>query len=527
MSCPKEYFCPGGKDKIKCDNKTLPGACPNKGMAQPIEGSDEDGKARYLSGGKLKLCEKGYYCDGTRRYACKAGTYADTTGSTQCKQAPVGVAILGAGCTGSSDKNNWKVCAAGTYAEGEGNIGCKKCPSGTYQNQKGQGSCISCPEGQMSKEGATKVSECKSCENEAQKTATQKECCSSSNKVAVKNEATGFEICCPAGKRYCKGKNTKSFACYADKECALTQEQAETQDKHCTEKQYVKNNVCTACPAGYSCNGSSAEKCKPGSYAPAGSGVCTLCPAGKYQTASGQESCKTPTGNQYVDEEGATTVKHCEGINVVPNNARTGCKTCPEGTMPDKNHAVCSGRSCQKGFMYVDGACRRCLENHYCPNGYQEIACGESSFSLPGAVKCTTCKAGTYWNPTSGSCQKCPAGFMCAKGLKSKCPSGTTSSDGAGKCYSCNPGQYFKSNSCKACDAGTYSAGGTVTKCKACPEGTRQPQKGQGSCVNCPTGKWSNAGSAECKIKCPAKFFCSDGKKEKCAKCKAGATTKP
>ncbi|MCR5506531.1 MAG: hypothetical protein K6F04_01640 [bacterium] len=65
---------------------------------------------------------------------------------------------------------------------------------------------------------------------------------------------------------------------------------------------------------------------------------------------------------------------------------------------------------------------------------------------------------------------------------------------------------------CVACEAGTYSAGGTATTCTPCPAGQYQNQTGATSCKSCPAGTYSKAGSTSC-TKCPAGYTSLEGAK--------------
>ena len=65
---------------------------------------------------------------------------------------------------------------------------------------------------------------------------------------------------------------------------------------------------CTACPAGYRCDGTSKYKCDAGTYAYAGSASCTPCPAGYRCDGTYQYRC---TGNTYAYGTGNRYCSDC------------------------------------------------------------------------------------------------------------------------------------------------------------------------------------------------------------------------
>jgi hypothetical protein len=91
----------------------------------------------------------------------------------------------------------------------------------------------------------------------------------------------------------------------------------------------------------------------------------------------------------------------------------------------------------------------------FCPVGaYLKASTGD----------CATCLGGTYqFNLGSTSCDTCPAGAYCSKGVLNYCPPGYYSKAGATKC--------------NECPANTYASVGTAaTSCTPCPKFTVAPK---------------------------------------------------
>ena len=81
----------------------------------------------------------------------------------------------------------------------------------------------------------------------------------------------------------------------------------------------------------------------------------------------------------------------------------------------------------------------------------------------------------------------------------------------------CGAGTYLVNNTCTACPAGKYSAGG-VNSCSTCPAG-KYSGSGASSCSTCVAGKYSVAGSSTCST-CPTGYYCPGGTDKK--QCSAG-----
>jgi hypothetical protein len=155
--------------------------------------------------------------------------------------------------------------------------------------------------------------------------------------------------------------------------------------------------------------------------------------------------------------------------------------------------------------------------------------CGQGTYSLAGANKCTPCIAGTYSAATgaanvntcvncgtgtysvtvgatsSATCLPCdPGEFSTVVGAASdmvcqSCGIGTYSVAGSGNCGTCEAGFECPTAATKnPCPAGTMSGGGS-TACTPCQPGTFSGEQAT-DCTPCLSGQFSTSGQASCVI---------------------------
>ena len=114
---------------------------------------------------------------------------------------------------------------------------------------------------------------------------------------------------------------------------------------------------------------------------------------------------------------------------------------------------------------------------------------------------CCYCMAGTFWVPTTKTCDLCPSGYWT---------------------------DVIDVDDCKACEVGKYSSGRGSTvlaTCSKCPKGWYQEKEGSGECSSCDTGKYSevkkSTASSDCQD-CPFGQYGTDvGKPNVTSSCKA------
>ncbi len=543
-TCHKGYYCPGRTTQINCqtggpeveageESQTSKGYskgyCPETGMSAPKKGNATNGSAEYVrSSTKVALCPVGYICDGVEKVPAPMGTYADEQGLSVGKTVQAG--YCGADSKGNCVKTGavkQVSCPAGTKGvKGE----CVKCDPNTYQDLKGQGSCKPCEAGGRSNAGATKCTQCATGAF-AQTSQTSSKCCSKGQE-AVKNEATGFQICCDSGKRYCQKKQT--WGCYVSSECT-------NEVSDCATNEYLVKGKCVSCPSDSSCNGVSAVKCALGERGQ--NGICEPCPAGTRGVNGG---CRPCDKNTISKEAGSKGCERCPN-GTTANEERTKCVSDSEGVC-EYGYAIPANSStckliCKKGQYYEGGVCHTCEIDYYCPDGINRKSCEAGKHAKTGAISCTDCK-NRFWNPSTGTCiqaSQCPQGFQCQNGEVSSCPPGTTSAAGKTECNAGCEANYYTNNKnqCEACTNGTWSNGGNATQCGACPGGTYGLGIGKG-CQSCGADKYTNnvgsTSASACKT-CGGRVYndglkcCQTGKllkknnngEEVCTPCPSGA----
>lgn len=180
-------------------------------------------------------------------------------------------------------------------------------------------------------------------------------------------------------------------------------------------------DMCTECPAGHECDGSSKKlKCgKDWLWNPAGSDTkCRTCGAGWYTSGGGAAkdthaacdpcpagsecpggSAVTECGLGHFSGDEASKCSPCGAANLFAweKGTRDACHKCP-------NKYFTSGSSSEM----TRSRCQECPAGHSC-DGARATPCAPGSASAKGVSDCATCAAGTYAGKGSPVCQPCPA----------------------------------------------------------------------------------------------------------------------
>ena len=159
-----------------------------------------------------------------------------------------------------------------------------------------------------------------------------------------------------------------------------------------------------------------------------------------------------------------------------------------------------------------------------CPQGYSWDAVHKKCINCSSASTTSTtitsvctmqCKAGYYYNKTTGACDSCPAGSYCPGGNNAvQCPAGTycpAGSSSATPCsagYSCSTAGLSSQTACGFTVASGYIWSNprvdcTTRQCSAgyyCPNSTTESQ--------CYNGEYCPSGSTT-RSDCPAGYYCS------------------
>eukprot|EP00936_MAST-01D_sp_MAST-1D-sp1_P001211 g1211.t1 len=302
----------------------------------------------------------------------------------------------------------------------------------------------------------------------------------------------------------------------------------------------VANADCDVCDCGK-------KVCGFGQYLSDANGECLDCPGGKYADVLGQENCiSCPTG-RYSGPK-ATMCQSCppghfdpSGVNALLT-LETGCTICPRGkfqasaeqircdacaciglgdgertdtaqagaTSSDQCVAPGSGgKVCPAGQQGTAGsACQNCTAGRFksTNSSYQCEQCACGTFSLAGASSCGTdvCPVGQYGDPTSGTCEVCPAEHFCLNSTKQPFLKATK----------CIPGEFVArapaadtDRVCVPCAAGQFSNGSNAPSCTECPSGRYQREAGRSYCDTCPVNSVFSNATGDC-VCTPKHFLC-------------------
>jgi hypothetical protein len=532
--CPAGHFCVTGSSiPTKCPPGTMNNAtggislascllcragytCPNPGTVNPTELC---APGYYCPGGDITStlnCTKGNYCAGgnSAPVACSQGTYTSGTGLSSCDICPAG---SWCGLATSVPQP----CAAGFYClQGSIQANDQSCPSGTYNNRTGasqQSDCLPCPPGYYC--------------TAATSTPTLK-CgpgyyCSGGSSSPQPTDQTGGQ--CQQGYVCLLGASapipditdpTQGYPCPKGHRC-ITGSGIEVA---CSAGQYqplIGQTSCLPCPAGYSCNVSTAEpqSCPEFSYCPAGPTLPILCPAGSYKLGlsiniSAPEHCSPcPPG------------KYCLAGRITGDcNAGHLCKSAQSSPTPMGDF----GNTWDVPTSLLGG---KCPVGHFCPLGtISPTMCANGTVrAINGAASqsdCGDCPEGFICPPSDPSGFPCPRGYYCERGGATKLP--------------CRPGYYnpilarFAPEHCLACPAGAecydwavgdemryqcplgrFCPEGTIySNFTLCPAGTYRPSpgaKGIFDCLNATAGSYAPTAGLNATIPCESSSYCPEG----------------
>jgi hypothetical protein len=532
--CPAGHFCVTGSSiPTKCPPGTMNNAtggislascllcragytCPNPGTVSPTELC---APGYYCPGGDITStlnCTKGNYCAGgnSAPVACSQGTYTSGTGRSSCDICPAG---SWCGLATSVPQP----CAAGFYClQGSIQANDQSCPSGTYNNRTGasqQSDCLPCPPGYYC--------------TAATSTPTLK-CgpgyyCSGGSSSPQPTDQTGGQ--CQQGYVCLLGASapipditdpTQGYPCPKGHRC-ITGSGIEVA---CSAGQYqplIGQTSCLPCPAGYSCNVSTAEpqSCPEFSYCPAGPTLPILCPAGSYKLGlsiniSAPEHCSPcPPG------------KYCLAGRITGDcNAGHLCKSAQSSPTPMGDF----GNTWDVPTSLLGG---KCPVGHFCPLGtIAPTMCANGTVrAINGAASqsdCGDCPEGFICPPSDPSGFPCPRGYYCERGGATKLP--------------CRPGYYnpilarFAPEHCLACPAGAecydwavgdemryqcplgrFCPEGTIySNFTLCPAGTYRPSpgaKGIFDCLNATAGSYAPTAGLNATIPCESSSYCPEG----------------
>ena len=267
---------------------------------------------------------------------------------------------------------------------------------------------------------------------------------------------------------------------------------------------------CSACPSGYSCDGSHTRLvCPAGKSAAAGVGACSNCGEDNRYSGSGAASCSACGVGSRTAGGSATR--------------RETCGPCPAGSSCNGHNAA---SPCAVGMFSAASAstCSECNDD----TKYADV--------LGTADKCKTCAAGSY--TTGGSskrrsaCTTCPPGKSCdGSSVTPLCSNGKFSAGALEKCAACGDVKLYSENgatSCITCNAGSFTSGNTETtrsSCVSCNLGYKCV--GDGKMTSCGVSNlYTDArGMSSCKT-CPAEAFTGGGvsssTRTTCTTCKGG-----
>ncbi len=283
--CPKGKYNPTAAGYAVCLECPTGGHCDVPGMDYVIW----CGRGTYNP-------EKGA-TSGQACVYCPAGRYAPECGTSSlasCIPAPAGyyVAVEGRWMTYE--------CAPGTYSAYIGASICSKCIPGKYADNLASTKCSNCPVGSVSKEMATKCTQCKAGTRAAGRIC---EPCKPGTYASV-----GSSECF-----YCaNGYISAAFASICTP---------------CKAGSFSLNNECVECPAGtFSAQGVHiCSKCPQGSVADGAAESCKICEAGEF--AVDNRKCLQCHGGTY-STKGSTECTPCPPYISASKPSSSACFIC-------------------------------------------------------------------------------------------------------------------------------------------------------------------------------------------------------
>ena len=254
----------------------------------------------------------------------------------------------------------------------------------------------------------------------------------------------------------------------------------------CPQAHRYHEGVCEECPPStyYPTpnSGNSCLPCPAYSNSTAGSSHC-ICEGGHYLSAGLDTCLKCPRDK--VSKEGSNSLNHCVhcpvGSEPVDDGKRCSCKAGHGWIWTTREEGTCS--PCPMNFYKhkIKGVCQECpaeatslflSEDCLCSSGlsWDGEACVDciAEDSVSGVCGC---KAGTFWNGYTSTCEGCPKNHYSEDHSQSctKCPRYTISFPNSAECTSCPVGHFWEEFTCKECPDQHI---GMKNACFKCPEGT-------------------------------------------------------
>ena len=430
----------------------LEGTCASKNAAVSDNGKVTDSKCIGENNTGAAYCNR-----------CAVGSYSDSKGSTECTEADIGYcASNGSECArGNDGAVSQKQCPAGTcssrngttcntimFTSSNGRRSIRAVPGGSY--------CAKCSDGFYSGPGE---GTCKKCEGVLQKEG-------------------GFNVGCTPCAEVSPGTTWNSDT---------------GQCEQCGRGNYIEDNRCEPCPAGYACSDIyTKESCSgdSGEYSNEGQTECSRCAArtdGKIYGMAGVAEAQDCTACEDTDLQTSGAVMHytdngvCKECPGKPTGATWGRLDGNKEGIGSCSYYIESSGGCEKsyykykidantsiGAYSTDATTTRALPNHYV-----EVTSGVANGTT---VECKPCPAGTYSEGGTGGIGQC---HTC----------------GAGSCFYTYGGEKY----CKTCSAGYACPAGSDGKAQTCVVHPDNPNiKDYYGMSMCGVNTFSSAGKASC-----------------------------
>ena len=255
---------------------------------------NECAAGQYKNGDACELCPVGSYCDNDTEYNDCGGCVSideenctDQMGAIKCLPCP----------DASLPNNNHTACeqcVAGNYIDaGE----CKTCPAGSFCDD---GVATLCSGATISESGASACTNCSGDTPYANSNHTQCVACDGTGEY---HDNDGICDTCGTGNF----PNSDHTACV-----------------QCGAGNYMDDDECKTCPAGYYCSGDGAATASPAGRFNSGTGAgsvssCTVCPKGTY-SVGGAAACSNCPGGTTTDGTGTEQFSGCH----VPDTIKLG-----------------------------------------------------------------------------------------------------------------------------------------------------------------------------------------------------------
>ena len=246
-------------------------------------------------------------------------------------------------------------------------------------------------------------------------------------------------------------------------------------------------------------------------------GRCEPCPAGRHAAKTNQTSCEACGTAKHSSKPGQRQCTRCPK-GKQPNEAKSGCRPCPDSEFFDASSTPPRCRSCPAGEQKKTNS----TSCEACPPGKQNkkdakgvvgacAHCGVGQQPAATRVGCADCSGPNVSSAiTNYSCSTCPAGRVPDRDTRSQCELCV-----AGKFHS------RQTHACQKCEMGNYSIAGT-TACRICPKG-EAPNSDATGCKACGGAQYFDTNTASCKSCAAGKQINGDG--NGCAACTPGKAT--